>query len=68
MTSADLAASVQATALAIAQAMATYQHCPRSRSQLRGELLVSVDGLHERLSHELLAHCRKHKEERWSTL
>jgi hypothetical protein len=64
ISSADIAASVQGTCIAIAQAMATYVRCDVARSQLRSELLVSVDALHERLAHELLALCRKHKEER----
>jgi hypothetical protein len=60
-TSADIAASVEATCIAMAQAMATYQRT--NRHGLRAELLVSVDQLHERLAHELLALCRKCKEE-----
>jgi hypothetical protein len=63
ISSVDIAASVEATCIAMAQAMATYQRCADHKRQLRTELLVSVDQLHERLAHELLALCRKCKDE-----
>jgi hypothetical protein len=61
--SAMLAASIDAVATQISQAMVSYQQCPRG-GRVRQDLLVSVDQLHERLGHLLICLTRKHKEER----
>jgi 4-hydroxy-3-methylbut-2-en-1-yl diphosphate synthase IspG/GcpE len=58
-----IAASIEATAIQMAQAMASYQRCPMG-GRVRQDLLVSVDQLHERLSHLIICLVRKHKEER----
>jgi hypothetical protein len=58
-----IAASIEATAIQIAQAMTTYQRCPIG-GRVREDLIVSVDQLHERLGHLIMCLVRKHKEER----
>ena len=63
ITSADIAASVEATARDMASAMITYQKALPG-TQLRSALLASLDQLHERLCHQLIILTRKHIEER----
>lgn len=61
--SADLAASAEKTARDMCVALITYQRCPKG-GRLRGDLIVSVDQLHERLGHLLACLARKHCEEK----
>jgi hypothetical protein len=57
-----IAASVEATARDIQIAAQTYQQAPKG-SGVRRNLLPALDQLHERLSHQLIILCRKHKED-----
>jgi hypothetical protein len=59
---AAIAASIEATARDMQIAAHTFGKAPRG-GRLRGDLLASLDQLHERLSHQLIILCRKHKEE-----
>jgi hypothetical protein len=63
VTSADIAASIEATCQQIASAAQTYQRCPLG-GRVRQDLVASVDQLHERLGHLLACLARKHGEER----
>jgi hypothetical protein len=62
-TSCDIARSIEATAREIQSAMVTYARCPMG-GRVRQDLILSVDQLHERLSHLIVILVRKHKEER----
>jgi hypothetical protein len=63
VTSADIAASVQATCQDIALSMQTYQRAPLGL-KLRDNLIISAEALHERLGHLMACLARKHAEER----
>ena len=63
ITSADIAASAEKTCRDICVALITYQRAPKGL-RVRGDLIVSVDHLHERLGHLLACLARKHCEEK----
>ena len=63
VTSADIAASVEATCKDIMIAAQTFQKCPVG-GRVRQDLVLSVDALHERLGHLLACLARKYAEER----
>ena len=63
MTSTDIAASIEHTARDIESAMITYRQAPAGM-RLRADLIVALDQLHDRLSHQILILVRKYKEEK----
>jgi plasmid stability protein len=63
VTSRDVARSIEATARDIQTAMLTYQRCPLG-GRVRQDLILSIDQLHERLSHQIMILVRKNREER----